>query len=205
MCRNDLHFHSGPLFLFIFYIYVYSPGGLWENSRLACCTLNRWAERKSRLREKEPGKKRNMDQNSVSFFAEINAEEMDLHIKAIKGKKKESWSNRSIHVLRHSASVMCCRRCRTPKVSTIPIRRDINKASQSRDIHTWRRMCVYVCARCENIHTYTLTELIIQKRRRRRFRVARDRREPRKRIDLDLSRHFTVNFVSTADETRIIR
>jgi hypothetical protein len=31
------------------------------------------------------------------------------------------------------------------------------------------------------------------------------RQEPRKRIDLDLSRHFMVNFVSTADETRIIR
>jgi len=56
---------------------------------------------------------------------------------------------------------------------------------------------------CENIYTHTHTaELIIQ---RGRFRVARDRQEPRKRIDLDLSRHFMVNFVSTADETRIIR
>jgi hypothetical protein len=62
-----------------------------------------------------------------------------------------------------------------------------------------------VCVCTLRKHIHTLTELIIQKREERRFRVARDRREPRKRIDLDLSRHFMVNFVSTADETRIIR
>lgn len=66
VCRNDLHFHSGPLFFLSF-----SPGGLLENSRLACCLLNIRAtvERKRRLGGffffKE---KTNMDQTSVSFF-----------------------------------------------------------------------------------------------------------------------------------------
>jgi hypothetical protein len=131
---------------------------------------------------------------------------MDLHIKAIKGEK-ESWGNRSIHVL---GSVVCDGLSVVvaphSKVSTIPIRRDINKTSQSREIFTLGGggggcVCVYAA----KTYTHTLTELIIQKREERRFRVARDRREPRKRIDLDLSRHFMVNFVSTADETRIIR
>lgn len=90
VCRNDLHFHSGPLFFLSF-----SPGGLLENSRLACCLLNIRAtvERKRRLGGffffKE---KTNMDQTSVSFFFSVSSrstQETDLHIKAIKRRKKK--------------------------------------------------------------------------------------------------------------------
>ena len=132
-----------------------------------------------------------------------STKETDLHIKAIK-RRKNSWGNRSIHVS-NARTAFCTVMCLCefalvallPKVSTIPIRLDINKPSEPRYSHLTADVCV------AKTYTYTHTaELIIQ---RGRFRVARDRQEPRKRIDLDLSRHFTVNFVSTADETRIIR
>jgi hypothetical protein len=82
---------------------------------------------------------------------------MDLHIKAIKGEK-ESWGNRSIHVL---GSVVCDGLSVVvaphSKVSTIPIRRDINKTSQSREIFTLGGGggCVCVCTLRKHIHTHT--------------------------------------------------
>lgn len=162
VCRNDLHFHSGPLFLSFYLLDVlYIPRvDFEENSRLACCALNRWA--RAEVPAPIHGGKKGI-WIRLPFRFSSRSTQMDLHIKAIKGEK-ESWGNRSIHVLR---SVVCDGLSVVvaphSKVSTIPIRRDINKTSQSREIFTLGGggggcVCVYAAKTYTHTHRVNNTK-----------------------------------------------